>query len=1209
MVNSTSGVTKPSGIASTTSDIERDVSELSEQAFIFLTEPNSSAWAFRWSLLMSCCVILNAIFLVLETVDGRNHYHDREDMSTYKGLPDENTYIRIQIIFWVPMCFDALCRIIMTIGVFLTNDDIADDYANDVFKCVLFVFDVCSTIPFVIRAVYLYPAEKDLSQFPRLLLRCLDLLSSGKILRASKDILPLRAIRIALSRSMVHLVLPLFFFLVFNIFFGVVVYFMEPCYNFDTCAWENLFDACFFSVVTMTTTGYGNQVPSFLPSRVVSVVIMLFGSLFMSMPLAIIGNEYSSAWESLTEERNAEIIEKAADGVQESEGRFLQGEKGKTAVGGVSAPEGRKASEWGTTTSPDINNLMDHAMLSPLMECRRNVEKSLSELQVMLRSAQKMTPAMLLTVCELRGWIAPLVYNINTAVTALSDGEVAKEQRKISVFRNSSSAPDHATGGRDPKHEFMRVLAPVGEEGDDVSDGCVTSGSQTQQQGAGDVEVRTSVFSRIIHGHPLRSSFWPFSSGSPSKSKVARTVAPVCEEEDSNSFVSKDTDAGCPDTDVVKEYDEDVDEERGSSKSEDELRPGARAQIGAHEEKKGVEMKRRPQPKHNPDFNRRELTVPNQQAMRTRLGMREVSRALRGISKLSSGEMTLTMTRKLLKPGNKSRGTTSFIVKMAKAAPDIANMRGDGEDFARNMERAVLNPKSLRTRVWMILEFPHSSKGARVLQFFFLSLILLSVLMLYTQTLPTFSKYGEDSELCGKVLRVYCMNKDDTALDAGCFVHNSSGVTNQKLRFGCSDRDCFGHGVNFGARYTNVSCANKDNLPFETSDELTHNFRAPDFIVSRDKMHQIQAVCTRIECKYDSSQIVNGNLGWVPLEIFVNLCFTVEIVLRMLVSNSMYGFFVDFLNVFDILSVVPFYIDVITAMRETGFNLDFAILASSPEPILLVTLKSMKVFRLFKMTRHFSASQVLVATANKAWRQIVGILSLLFFIVIVFALLLYEVEKGTACYVGDSNCDVPDDITGTVKNGQRILINKLGEETKFSNVLDALWFSIVTLTSVGYGEIVPVTNIGQVMSIFLMLFGAFYLAMPLTVAANTFWDVHQLYLEKQLKKKRNASKKIVDAMFVKRMKSLETALTTVVKKLESFFYDIQQPSDMVENKASFLERCMEIESSLSNTLQTHGPDLRRLSVAYSSHVSAINHRGSTSSNPRRSIEDVGQYNS
>jgi hypothetical protein len=243
------------------------------------------------------------------------------------------------------------------------------------------------------------------------------------------------------------------------------------------------------------------------------------------------------------------------------------------------------------------------------------------------------------------------------------------------------------------------------------------------------------------------------------------------------------------------------------------------------------------------------------------------------------------------------------------------------------------------------------------------------------------------------------------------------------------------------------------------------------------------------------------------------------------------------------------------------------------------------------MTRHFSASQVLFQTANKAWKQILGMLSLLVFIVTIFALLLYEVEKGSPCYVGDKGCHPPEDVAATYHTGQEIWLSKTGQLSKFASVLDALWFSVVTLSSTGYGDMVPVTNLGQIFAIFLMLFGAFYMAMPLTVVATTFWESHQSYLEKQKKKKRDANKKILDDLFLKKLNTLEAMLGTLTKKLDSFFVDIQQPplpaessSSSSSGKLSFLERCVEIESMLINLMRIHDGDIKRLSVVYSNHV-------------------------
>ena len=91
------------------------------------------------------------------------------------------------------------------------------------------------------------------------------------------------------------LLLPFFFFLLFS-FLGSIVWFLEPCYLRDSCQFPHIFSAFYFCMVTMTTVGYGDQIPERWHSRFVTMVIMLFGSLFLSMPLSVIGSEFDSVY-------------------------------------------------------------------------------------------------------------------------------------------------------------------------------------------------------------------------------------------------------------------------------------------------------------------------------------------------------------------------------------------------------------------------------------------------------------------------------------------------------------------------------------------------------------------------------------------------------------------------------------------------------------------------------------------------------------------------------------------------------------------------------------------------------------------------------------------------------------------------------------------------------------------------------------------------
>jgi voltage-gated potassium channel len=71
--------------------------------------------------------------------------------------------------------------------------------------------------------------------------------------------------------------------------------------------------------------------------------------------------------------------------------------------------------------------------------------------------------------------------------------------------------------------------------------------------------------------------------------------------------------------------------------------------------------------------------------------------------------------------------------------------------------------------------------------------------------------------------------------------------------------------------------------------------------------------------------------------------------------------------------------------------------------------------------------------------------------------------------------------------------------SKIKTILDALWWCVATVTTVGYGDIVPISNIGRIVALFYMFFGISMLAILMSVITNTFYKRR---FEKEERKKR-----------------------------------------------------------------------------------------------------------
>ena len=138
------------------------------------------------------------------------------------------------------------------------------------------------------------------------------------------------------------------------------------------------------------------------------------------------------------------------------------------------------------------------------------------------------------------------------------------------------------------------------------------------------------------------------------------------------------------------------------------------------------------------------------------------------------------------------------------------------------------------------------------------------------------------------------------------------------------------------------------------------------------------------------------------------------------------------------------------------------LLAFLPAAIALVagqrsTLVLLGVLPFFKLVRYSPAMRSLLAALHAERRTLFGCLVILAGAVLVFASLLYAIER-----------DVQPDKLGTIPQ--------------------AMWWAIVTLGTVGYGDVVPVTPLGKVVSVFAIVGGLTMIALPVAIISTAFAD-------------------------------------------------------------------------------------------------------------------------
>lgn len=147
----------------------------------------------------------------------------------------------------------------------------------------------------------------------------------------------------------------------------------------------------------------------------------------------------------------------------------------------------------------------------------------------------------------------------------------------------------------------------------------------------------------------------------------------------------------------------------------------------------------------------------------------------------------------------------------------------------------------------------------------------------------------------------------------------------------------------------------------------------------------------------------------------------------------------------DLLAIVPFYISLFVSID-------------------LRYLRLLRVMRILKLTHHFKGFNIFVTVLRKELKSISATILVMVFLIIIAASLMYTLE------------------------------NK-AQPQAFGSIAQSIWWSVVTMTTVGYGDVTPITPAGKAVSMIVMLLGVGFVALPAGMLAGRFSD--ELKLRRQ----------------------------------------------------------------------------------------------------------------
>ncbi len=196
----------------------------------------------------------------------------------------------------------------------------------------------------------------------------------------------------------------------------------------------------------------------------------------------------------------------------------------------------------------------------------------------------------------------------------------------------------------------------------------------------------------------------------------------------------------------------------------------------------------------------------------------------------------------------------------------------------------------------------------------------------------------------------------------------------------------------------------------------------------------ITIVVSIVAVMLESVEAIRGDWGGLlaGAEWVITLLFSFELIARLACVDRPLRYVFSFFGLVDVISILPSYVALAVPGAQTW--------------AVVRTLRLLRVFRVLKMGRHLKEANTLLHALKQTWPKITVFITVIFCSIVILGTVMYLIEANAG--------------------------------SGFNDIPTSVYWAIVTMTTVGYGDIAPASPLGKFVAALIMLFGYAILIVP-----------------------------------------------------------------------------------------------------------------------------------